>query len=54
MVRDSALEQSAQAEPHKAFGRDCDLVKEARKEFFSKHSYNFVTEGTHNLLEIFR
>ena len=31
-----------------------DLVKEAREEFFSKHSYNFITEGTHNLLEIFR
>ena len=37
-----------------AFGRDSDLVKEARKEFFSKHSYNFVMEGTHDLSEIFR
>ena len=37
-----------------AFGQDSDLVKEARKEFFLKHSYNFVTEGTHNLSEIFR
>ena len=37
-----------------AFGWDSDLVKEARKEFFSKHSYNFITEGTCNLLEIFR
>ena len=37
-----------------AFGQDSDLVKEARKEFFSKHSYNFVMEDTHNLSEIFR
>ena len=37
-----------------AFGWDSDLVKEARKEFFSKHSYNFIMEGTHDLSEIFR
>ena len=37
-----------------AFGQDSDLVKEAGKEFFSKHSYNFITESTCNLLEIFR
>ena len=37
-----------------AFGWDSDLVKEARKEFFSKHSHNFVMEGTCNLSEIFR
>ena len=37
-----------------AFSRASDLVKEARKEFFLKHSYNFVTEGIHNLLEVFR
>ena len=37
-----------------AFGQDSDLVKEARKEFFSKHSYNFIMEGTHHLSEIFR
>ena len=36
------------------FGQDSDLVKEARKEFFSKHSYNFITEGTCDLSEIFR
>ena len=24
------------------FGQDSDLVKEARREFFSKHSYNFT------------
>ena len=37
-----------------AFSQDSDLVKEARKEFFSKHSYNFIMEGTHNLSEVFR
>ena len=37
-----------------AFGQDSGLVKEARREFFSKHSYNFITEGTHNLSEIFK
>ena len=36
------------------FSWDSDLVKEARKEYFSKHSYTFVTEGTHNLSEVFR
>ena len=37
-----------------AFGQDSDLVKEAGKEFFLKHSYNFIREGTCDLLEIFR
>ena len=37
-----------------AFSQDSDLVKEVWKEFFSKHSYNFVTEGTCNLSEVFR
>ena len=37
-----------------AFGWDSDLAKKARKEFFLKHSYNFVMEGTCNLSEIFR
>ena len=37
-----------------AFAQDSDLVKEAREEFSSKHSYNFIMEGTHNLSEIFR
>ena len=37
-----------------AFSQDSDLVREARREFFSKHSYNFTTDGTHNLSEIFR
>ena len=38
----------------KAFGQDSDLVKDARREFFLKHSYNFITEGTCNLSEIFK
>ena len=29
-------------------------MKEARKEYFLKHSYNFTMEDTHNLLEVFR
>ena len=37
-----------------AFSWDSDLVKEARKEYFSKHSYNFTTEGTCNLSKVFR
>ena len=36
-----------------AFGQHSDLVKEARKEFFLKHSYNFIMEGTCDLSEIF-
>ena len=45
MLKQSCLE---------AFSQDSDLVKEARKECFSKHSYDFTTEGTCNLSEIFR
>ena len=37
-----------------AFSQDSDLVKEAREEYFSKHSYNFTTEGTCDLSEAFR
>ena len=37
----------------KAFSQDSDLVKEAREAFFSKHSYNFIDDGTHNLSKIF-
>ena len=37
-----------------AFSWDSDLVREARKEFFLKHSSNFTAEGTHNLSEIFK
>ena len=38
----------------KAFGQDSDFVKEVRREFFSKHSYNFIREGTHDLSKIFK
>ena len=37
-----------------AFSQDLVLVKEAREEYFSKHSYDFIVEGTQNILEIFR
>ena len=37
-----------------AFSWDTDLVKEARKEYFLKHSYNFTVEGTCNLSEVFK
>ena len=33
---------------------DTDLVKEARKENFSRHSYNFTVEGTQGLSEVFK
>ena len=46
----NALKQSHS----EAFSWDTDLVKEARKEYFSKHSYNFTTEGTCDLSEVFR
>ena len=29
-------------------------MKEARKEYFLRHSYNFTAEGTHNLSEVFK
>ena len=38
----------------KAFSWNSDLVREARREFFWKHSYNFTTDSTCNLSEIFR
>ena len=37
-----------------AFSQDTDLVKEARKEYFSMHSYNFTAEGICNLPEVFK
>ena len=37
-----------------AFSQDSDLVREARREFFLKHSSNFTTEGACNLSEIFK
>ena len=35
------------------FSHESDLVKEAREAFFSKHSYNFVNDGTGDVSEIF-
>ena len=37
-----------------AFSQDTNLVKEARKEYFKRHSYNFTVEGTHDLSEVFK
>ena len=37
-----------------AFSWDTDLVKEARKEYFKKHSYNFTVESACDLSEVFR
>ena len=31
------------------FSQDSDLVKEAKKKFFLKHSYNFIMEGSCDL-----
>ena len=36
------------------FSQDTDLVKEARKQYFKRHSYNFTEDGTHNLSEVFK
>ena len=38
----------------KAFSQDSDMVKEDRREFYLKHSYDFTTDGAHNLSRIFR
>ena len=32
-----------------AFSQDTSLVKEARKEYFKRHSPNFTTDGTHDV-----
>ena len=37
-----------------AFSWDSDLVKEVREEYFLKHCYSFILEGTCDHLEIFR
>ena len=37
-----------------AFSWDSNLVNKAREEYFSKHSYNFNTDSSCNLSEIFR
>ena len=38
----------------KAFSLDSDMVKEVRREFFLKHSYNFTTGGTCDISRTFR
>ena len=38
----------------KAFSQDSVMVKEARREFFLKHSHDFTTDGIHNLSGTFR
>ena len=37
-----------------AFSWDTSLMREARKEYFKKHSPNFTMDGTHGLSEVFR
>ena len=37
-----------------AFVRDSSIVIEARLHFFSKHSYNFTGDGSHDLSAIFK
>ena len=37
-----------------AFSRDSNMVKEARREYFSKHPYDFITDGNHNLSGVFK
>ena len=37
-----------------AFLRDSNIVVEARLCFFSKHSYNFIEDGNHDLSRIFK
>ena len=38
----------------KAFSWDSDMVKKARREYFSKHSFNFTSDGTCNLSRMFK
>ena len=37
-----------------AFSWDSDMVKEARREYFSMHPYDFVTDGNHDLSGMFK
>ena len=54
MVRVPPWNRALMQSCSEAFSQDSDLVKEAREEYFSKHSYNFTMEGTQDLSEIFR
>ena len=38
----------------KAFSRDSNMVREARREYFSKHSFDFTSDGTCNLSRMFK
>ena len=38
----------------KAFSQDSDMVKEARRECFSKHSFDFTLDGNHDLSGMFK
>ena len=37
-----------------AFSQDSDMVKEARREYFSKHSFDFTSDSNHNLSGMFK
>ena len=37
-----------------AFSHDSGMVQEAREKFFSKHSYDFITDGAHDLSATFK
>ena len=37
-----------------AFLWDSSIIKDARTHFFSKYSYNFINDGTHNLSNVFK
>ena len=37
-----------------AFLQDSSIVKEARSHFFSKHSHDFIHNGTHDLSDVFK
>ena len=54
MARDPTLVQSTQAELCQGVWPGLWLGKGGQVEFFSKHSYNFTTDGTCNLSEIFQ
>ena len=38
----------------KALSQDSNVVKEARREYFSKHPYDFITDGNHDLSGMFK
>ena len=37
-----------------AFLRDTSIMREARLCFISKHSHNFIEDGTHDLSDVFK